>query len=73
MLLPERQNRGKDLILKHDYVLLGHITQHGSSKGEQDEKSKSFISFNLHKDLKSFRLHYDQLFLFYSLKQAGSG
>ena len=49
-----KTKQGERPYLEHDYVLLGHHVQHGETEGRTRRKSKSFISFNLHKDLKSF-------------------
>lgn len=49
-----KAKQGERLYFEHNYVLLGHHAKRGETERKISRKSKSFISFNPHKDLKSF-------------------
>lgn len=61
-----RQNRGKDLILSITMSCLDTMLSMGKLKGKQDEKVSLLFHLILTRILRVSRLHYDQLFLFYS-------
>lgn len=49
-----KAKQGERPYFEHNYVLLGHHAKRGETERKISRKSKSFISFNPHKDLKSF-------------------
>lgn len=61
-----RQNRGKDLILSITMSCLDTMLSMGKLKGKQGEKVSLLFHLILTRILRVSRLHYDQLFLFYS-------
>lgn len=61
-----KTKRGNDLILNITMSCLDTMLSMGKPKGKQDEKVSLLFHLILTRILRVSRLHYDQLFLFYS-------